>query len=624
MPNARQLNRHYFRFLVSAWPLVKALATQLLQCFTTSFTVQPVEMLVHFLQRGRTSYFCSSSPIKTMEKLLQRCIEPNDPNVARLAIGLEQGANGKLNLSLCSWLHCSFNSANFKLEEFLESVRLSNVNTDLILYGPITDDQDEHRSIRQALEAFGDQGKLISLECSLVPNCVTELIQKSKQLRTLKLCLNGSIGHDFRELTRCLEQHPSLESFSLLTSFDYDFNRVVRQIPGNQEMFDMLGAALVSTPKLTEVKLRVNGQDAGRPAWRCPFSVHILKSLLERRTSLLFLSLTRCRFSEDQSRVLATGLASAQSLEKLTLLSCELGNDSYQKIISSLGKARTMKTLELQLRTPTSIAVGLSLYDLLVEQNTLQSLALTYRSYYSLVDNASYAITKGLFRNTSLRHLRLQCYCMETTGYKTFEDALTTHLCRKQPQCNDTCCSSTDGPSVDMANASVASTLLSALKTNQELESLNISQSSSLTTHGFRAFIGGLSKNRGLRVVNIKELSIKTCGWCSEMTNNGITQLKSKMALQLAVHCTSLEKIIRDVCIPSISERYTEDDSKLWAEVVEDQWVVDAYLRLHRVGRESILGSCKEQAVEVLIDFRNELSCLVEILLLNPALFFSP
>lgn len=211
-------------------------------------------------------------------------------------------------------------------------------------------------------------------------------------------------------------------------------------------------------------------------------------------------------------------------------------------------------------------------------------------------DRMSYAIASSLFRTTSLQHLRLQCYHLESEGYQELEQMM-------QPQ-------SSYEPS------SIIAALVHALNVNKTLETLDLSGSRALQPENLQLFLAQLQSS-----------TIASLNLCLvlETPSNSVLLEQYKWMLQAAIRCPGLVSIVCDEpnhqhdrwALPFAAPLDASQQS-----IQSQAALLETFLRFNR--HRPALQQSKKAAMEVLILFRNELGCLHEALMMNPSIFFAP
>ena len=200
---------------------------------------------------------------------------------------------------------------------------------------------------------------------------------------------------------------------------------------------------------------------------------------------------------------------------------------------------------------------------------------------------AAYAAIKSLFHNESLQGFHLYCHINSGGRYNGFNDRLSGRNCMYQSRA---------------ATSSLAGALVSALKDNRYLRTLDLTDSI-IDDKSFSLIVHSLETNTSLK-------SFEAFFHRSES--------RRQSALQLFRTNTSLEDQSIILLLETVGNRVHED-------ALLDREEIAGWLDLNKKGRRDLFSETitKERAVDLLIETKENTHCAYGILLMKPELFFS-
>jgi hypothetical protein len=430
---------------------------------------------------------------------------------------------------------------------------------------------------------------------------------------------------DFSILASALAVHPTVKKFSL------DVHVSPQHANHNfRTTFDCLGRALLSAPNLRVVELavpwvtnRATIAPVPAPPTPPPFSAFLGDDLLESlvlRPTIKEVALFYFPLDDIACGLLCAGLEHS-SLQKLTLQGCGISERNYVSIFDILQRLETLQGFRLSISIPFRTTGAIALYRFLTESKSLKRLAFIQaeelwlrRPYYIVTptheethDYASYAVTRSLLINTSLRELELRCFRMETVGYLDFEASLNEDNLE------------------DPKHAGVASLLTTVLSSKSNLTSLNLT--SCLTSDNtYTLIIRSLWDNKSLLSLNTAledNLSADLGFFFGDRESTGFD--RNAILLDLVRRNRYIENIELEGTRPSdaLEEMlFGAKENRLRKE--REQEEILGWLHLNRKGRRDISmeNTRKSRAVELLIETKENTHCAFSMLLESPSLYF--
>jgi len=530
-----------------------------------------------------------------------------------------------------------------EMEQFIQNARDSDYEFHLILEKFISDDKDQHESLRRVLAAVSEQGKLTSLKCCLRENpdgfpmkTMVDMIKKCHRLRSLHIELIDEHKFALRPLVTCLKGHTielkvclynsrhDVESeTTVLISPDQNAlqvqnqrNDVFHSVPDNFVRIDTPQSQGFVTDEATpcEAFIDLDNQELWHLKHRLKGYAHSFRITAGLHTcpNLQSLHFGNCSLSDTQCDMVSLAIQNAPLLQSLVLHRCKIGDDGYKKIFDALQTTRHgLKTLYIRLDAPASLETAVSFFKVLVaHKQSMLALKLAQcnrargENGDNFADYAWYAVAKSIIFTTSIRLLSTQStwerISHEASVYKKLDDELNSYLSSKHAS------SEIIRPLMagsDNAKASLAWLLLSSLNKCQRFSHFEITTNYFVHDDDvFQTFLKTLPMNRSINKLWLRG---------KQEVDDSCQEKVERLALQCALGCPRLHftstGIPSNVADPNDYRRITEQ------------------LILFNTKSRSLLEKTfsKNKAVEILVDVRNELCCLHIALLMNPALFFS-
>jgi len=287
--------------------------------------------------------------------MLQPFLAAENSNIVQLHLSMEQGhfhfqlstENAQSSNIVEQWFPCvrtfpeRVNPSTLYLisyvdiERFLRNVRESKNEIHLILEKSISDEKDQHESLRRILAAISEQGKLTSLKCRLLRSLQIELNDKHKfELKSFVPCL---VRHTI-ELNVCIHIPWDDVEYNTTVLISPDGNEAHN--PGNQVNESVPDSFVYIDLKPVEEKFMTDDgalcqesvyvQSKGQ--WNVDDDVgsypHLVKVTagLQKCPNLQFLHFGNCNLLDTQCDIVARSIQNAPLLRELDLGSCKIGN----------------------------------------------------------------------------------------------------------------------------------------------------------------------------------------------------------------------------------------------------------------------------------------------------------
>jgi len=597
--------------------------------------------------------------------MLQPFLTDENSNVVQLRLSMEQShinfhastKNGQSSDIVKQWFPCvqtfpgrinpvSLHLASFvEMERFLQNICESDHEIHLILEKSLSDDQDQHENLRRILAAVSAQGKLATLKCCLRENpngfpikTIMHMLEKCKLVRSLHIELIKQHKFDLQPLFTCLMGHTIELKVCLYnyrddaeceTTFLISPERSTMQNPRKVKpsvpdsfvhidlkpfMEDFMKNCATPCEKCVNVQNQTRwwlDKDEGR----YPYSVKVIAGL-HKRPNLQCLHFGNCSLSDTQCDMVVRAIQNAPLLGILELRYCKIKSDnSYRKIFDALQTTRHgLKELYIHLGAPVAPETIVSLFKVLVAQQSLKVMYLSQKqqtrndSGDNFADYVCYAVAKSLVFLPSITCLYIRSYwdhvSHEASLYQKLDSELTSYLLSKHAKM-EVMQSLTTG--VKNAKTFLAWLLLSSVNKCEKLYKLQIS--STYFKHddaAFQTFLELIPMNRTIRSLTVFG---EEGNWYND---ERYREMVEQLALQCSLSCPRLE-----YTLTKIPDHVA--DPKGYREITKTLNLFNK-----KDGSRSVLEKTfsKKQAVEVLVELRNELCCLHVALLINPAIFF--
>jgi len=339
---------------------------------------------------------------------------------------------------------------------------------------------------------------------------------------------------------------------------------------------------------------------------RYPHSMRVTAGL-HKSPNVQFLHFGNCSLSDTQCDIVSLAIQNSPLLQILDLHRCKIADGSYKKIFDALQTTRNgLKKLFIYLSTPVSLETAVSLFKVLVTQQSMLKLNLDQNKNRgdTFADYACYAVAKGIVFMTSMLSLSIK----STWGRISHEASVYKKLDNELNACISSKCAQMEDTQPLMAGSQNAKFLLAWLLLSSLNQCQNISKFEMTTNYfmhdddSFQAFLKTVPMNRSIRKLCLrgKKQKVDDC-WREKV---------ERFALQCALGC------------PQLTHTWTEYHDHV-ADPNDYRRITNEITRFNMKSR-SVLEktSSKKEAVEILVDFQNELCCLHIALLMNPALFF--
>ncbi len=594
--------------------------------------------------------------------LLQVAAE-NSNNIVQLRLSTEKShvffqsateKNGKSCNIVEQWFPCVrtfpsqvntsslYLASSVDMERFLNTIRESDHEIHLILEESLSDDQDQHESLRRILAAVSEQGKLTSLKCCFRENStgfpmktMVQVLEKCRLVRYMHIELMDEQKFDSQPLVTCLKGHTielkaclynsrndAESEMTILISPDQNVlqvqnqrNQIYHSVSDNFVRIDMpQDPGFVTDEAIPcEVLIDLNIQELWHQKDHVKKYAHLFRITagLHKCPNVQFLHFGNCSLSDAQCDMVSLAIQNAPLLQVLDLQRCKIGDDGYKTIFHALQTTRHgLKKLRIRLDAPASLETAVSFFKVLVaHKQSLLTLRLEQsnqtrgESVDYFADYACYAVAKSIIFMTSIRLLSTQSnwdrISHEALVYKKLDDELNSYLLSQRAKLGDIQPLMAGSKN---AKACLAWLLLSSLNKCQSFTRFEITRNYFVHDDDvFQTFLKNLPMNRSIFKLKLRGKQEEDC--CREKVE--------RLALQCAISCPRLAYTCTaapgNVADPNDYRRITKQ------------------LTLFNKESRSVLEktSSKKKAVEILVKFRNELCCLHIALLMNPALFFS-
>jgi len=535
-------------------------------------------------------------------------------------------------------------ASSVDMERFLQNIRESEHEIHLILEKSLSDDQDQHESLRRILAAIAKQGKLTSLKCCFRENptgfpmkTMVQVLEKCRVVRYLHIELMAEHKFGLQPLVTCLKGHTiELKRFlynsrndaesemTILISPDRNApqvqnhrNQIFHSVSDNFVRIDMPQSPGFVTDEATPCEAHIDLEN--QELWhqkdhvkKYAHSFRITAGLHTKCPNVQFLHFGNCSLSDMQCDMVSLAIQrNAPLLQALDLQRCKIGDDGYKKVFNALQTTRHgLKKLYIRLNAPASLETAALFFKVLVaNRQSLLKLRLAQSNRTrgvkgdNVADYAYYAVAKGIIFMTSIRSLSIQStwdrISHEALVYKKFDDELNSYLSSKHDKLEDIQPLMSESKN---AKACLAWLLLSSLNKCQSFSRFEITTNYFVDDNDvFQTFLKTLPMNRSICKL---WLHGKQKGDCCR-------QKVERLAVQCAIGC------------PRLAYTWTADPGNV-ADPNNYRRITEQLTLFNKESR-SVLEktSSKKEAVEILVKFRNELCCLHIALLMNPALFFS-
>jgi len=293
----------------------------------------------------------------------------------------------------------------------------------------------------------------------------------------------------------------------------------------------------------------------------------------------------------------------------------KIGNYGGKKILDALQTIRHgLKQLQIHLNAPAGLETAVSLFKVLVAQQSLTTLVLKQshksrgESRESFEDFACYAVAKSLVFKTALYCLSIQSSWVrishEASLYEILDDELNAYLSSKRARMEVT---QSLMAGMKDAKASLAWLLLSSLNQCQAFEVFNINPIYFLhDDDAYQIFLEILPKNCYIRILLLSKGKEEENWYHDDRCREKV----EKLVLQCVLDCPRI--LLTSTGIPD-----DVADTNGYRNMIDHLYCFNLYDR-------SVIekSSSKKEAVEILVKHRNNLCCLQKALLMNPAIFF--
>jgi len=309
--------------------------------------------------------------------MLQPFLAAENSNIVQLHLSMEQGhfhfqsstENAQSSNIVEQWFPCvrtfpeRVNPSTLYLisyvdiERFLRNVRESKNEIHLILEKSISDEKDQHESLRRILAAISEQGKLTSLKCRLRENpdgfpmkTIVDMVKKCRLLRSLQIELNDKHKFELKSFVPCLVRHTiELNVCIHIPWDDVEYNTTVLISPDGNEAHNPGNQVNESVPdSFVYIDLKpVEGEFMTDDGTLCQESVYVqskgqwnvdddvgsyphsvkVTAGLQKCPNLQFLHFGNCNLLDTQCDIVARSIQNAPLLRELDLGSCKIGND---------------------------------------------------------------------------------------------------------------------------------------------------------------------------------------------------------------------------------------------------------------------------------------------------------
>jgi len=362
------------------------------------------------------------------------------------------------------------------MERFLQNIRESEHEIHLILEKSFSDDEDQHESLRRILAAVSEQGKLTSLKCCFRENptgfpmkAMVKVLEKCTLLRSLHIELMDEQKFDSQPLVACLVQHTiELKVYLYNSRNDAESETIVlispdrnvlqvqnrrnhgfHSVPDNFVRIEMPHSLEFMTDEATPYEAFIDLVNQER--WyqddkvkRYPHSMRVTAGL-HKSPNVQFLHFGNCSLSDTQCDIVSLAIQNSPLLQVLDLHRCKIADGSYKKIFDALQTTRNeLKKLFIYLSTPVSLETAVSLFKVLVTQQSMLKLNLDQNKNRgdTFADYACYAVAKGIVFMTSMLSLSIKStwgrISHEASVYKKLDNELNACISSKCAQMEDT------------------------------------------------------------------------------------------------------------------------------------------------------------------------------------------